>query len=46
MAYLTMPKKPVTYTAIAYTVLPSTDLLIMFAKIKLAPRLKEFLLTY
>lgn len=46
MTYLTMPKKPVTYTDIAYTVLPCTDLLIMFAKLKLAHRLKELLLTY
>ena len=46
MTYLTMHQKPVTYNAIAYTVVPCTDLLIMFAKLKLAPRLKELLLTY
>ena len=46
MTYLNMSQKPVTYNAIAYTVLPCTDLLIMFAKLKLAHRLKELLLTY
>ena len=46
MTYLNMSQKPVTNTAITYTVLPCTDLLIMFAKLKLAHRRKELLLTY
>lgn len=46
MTDLTKSQKPVTYKVIAYTVFPYTDLLIMFAKLKLAPRRKGLLLTY